>query len=96
MRSQAPPLSHNTVPKSYFCKYILLLIYTFIHKINNHKKKSDLTKKKKRKKEGDTPTLYNSFGISGFIICASCTRERRGGRDDGLWGDVARVGAGSV
>lgn len=38
MRSQAQQQSNNTVPMSYFRKYILLLIYTFIHKINNHKK----------------------------------------------------------
>lgn len=73
MRSQAQQQSNNTVPMSYFRKYILLLIYTFIHKINNHKKKIIRLNKILRKKSDD-PTLYNSFGISGCIIHAFCTK----------------------
>lgn len=79
MRSQAQQQSNNTVPMSYFSKYILLLIYTFIHKINNHKKIIRLNKilrgrKKKKRKKGDNSTLYNSFGIPGCIIHAICTQ----------------------
>lgn len=50
MRSQAQQQSNNTVPMSYFRKYILLLIYTFIHKINNHKKIIRLNKILRKKK----------------------------------------------
>lgn len=88
MRSQAQQQSNNTVPMSYFRKYILLLIYTFIHKINNHKKIIRLNKIL-RKKKGDNPTLYNSFGISGCIIHAFCTKGCSGGVRAGAgWGRV--------
>lgn len=80
MRSQAQQQSNNTVPMSYFRKYILLLIYTFIHKINNHKKIIRLNKiLREGKKKGDNSTLYNSFGISGCIIHAICTQGCSGG-----------------
>ena len=87
MRSQAQQQSNNTVPMSYFRKYILLLIYTFIHKINNHKKIIRLNKILRKK--GDNPTLYNSFGISGCIIHAICTKGCSGGVRAGAgWGRV--------
>lgn len=55
---------------SYFRKYILLLIYTFIHKINNHKKSSDLTKywEEVGKKKKRVTTLLCTIALEFQVV----------------------------
>lgn len=81
MRSQAQQQSNNTVPMSYFRKYILLLIYTFIHKINNHKKKSsDLTKYWGKKVTILLCTIALEFQVVSYMHSVQRGAQRGGGR----------------
>lgn len=89
MRSQAQQQSNNTVPMSYFRKYILLLIYTFIHKINNHKKIIRLNKILREKKKVTVLlcTIALEFQVVSYMQI--CTKGCSGGVRAGAgWGRV--------
>lgn len=84
---------------SYFSKYILLLIYTFIHKINNHKKIIRLNKilrgRKKKKKEKKVTTLLCTIALEFQVVSYMQSVHRGEGRGHRQWwsfegGDVIR------